>query len=437
MKHLLRGSLKRAAALLLAAACLTACGGPADEDEPVGQDWRVQGIVDDYGTIVRNDEEIPVCICIHDEDAAFYYDQPEQVYYDGVTFPMAFPDAADYVTGVMFDDRNGDGQSDVTITLELADGSAVGMVWYWDEENGFLFAPEDSSVTGGIQVEDGDISPYVGLWQYEAQHLWLNIHEDASWEFLNSDQGVTYSGTAQASDGGVELFFEDNGDTMTLIAADGVLLDREGNQLVPVEEIVSTGPYFEENTLSIDGVVGKGSALLPGAISNYRADGSGYTLGDAYWEVTVDRDDTHDGIRDLEFTAVCYLSESSIPLFDTDFTSKVFSELCDYYTGVVFPIPMDDDHLRYSFEWQGEMREAEFFITRTWEKTGDWFYVFTKHFNAYLPAGYDGLIFAAMPAPNSYANQLEWDRIDEEKALYSLTDLPSLDPHSCLFFPMG
>ena len=42
-----------------------------------------------------------------------------------------------------------------------------------------------------------------------------------------------------------------------------------------------------------------------------------------------------------------------------------------------------------------------------------------------------------MPAPNSYANQLEWDRIDEEKVLYSLTDLPSLDPHSCLFFPMG
>ena len=78
---------KKILALLLALACglLAGCAPAAEPDaQPDGSDiacadWRTWGILNDMGTLVRDAEHIDVCVCVHTEDAAIYYDTAEQV----------------------------------------------------------------------------------------------------------------------------------------------------------------------------------------------------------------------------------------------------------------------------------------------------------------------------------------------------------------------
>ncbi len=42
-------------------------------------------------------------------------------------------------------------------------------------------------------------------------------------------------------------------------------------------------------------------------------DESWYETGDVYWEVALHNDFVHDGIRELEFTAICYIPQESLP----------------------------------------------------------------------------------------------------------------------------
>lgn len=87
---------------------------------------------------------------------------------------------------------------------------------------------------------------YVGLWEYQDENLWLRIHEDASWEFVNSTDEVLYDGVVLADSSGVELHFDGNGDTLRLDASpDGTLLDNvNGGVLVPTDTIQSSGPLL-------------------------------------------------------------------------------------------------------------------------------------------------------------------------------------------------
>ena len=121
MKH-----LSKCLALVLAAALvlgLAACG-----KDTTGDDWRASGVVTDYGTIARDGERVPVCICLSTENAGFYYDQDEQVWFDGVEFPMALADALTAYRSTSFDDLDGDGQSDVTMIFDHGDGSTTELV---------------------------------------------------------------------------------------------------------------------------------------------------------------------------------------------------------------------------------------------------------------------------------------------------------------------
>ena len=60
--------------------------------------------------------------------------------------------------------------------------------------------------------------------------------------------------------------------------------------------------------------------------------GDGYTVGDCYWEVKMISDQTHDGIRELEFDAVCYVPKDSVGSFSGDYITNTDSELYDEYT---------------------------------------------------------------------------------------------------------
>ena len=132
MKHLSKClALVLAAALLLG---LAACG-----KDTTGDDWRASGVVTDYGTITRDGERVPVCICLSTENAAFYYDEDEQVWFDGVEFPTALTDALTAYSSTSFDDLDGDGQSDVTMIFDHGDGSTTELVWLWYDDTGFEF----------------------------------------------------------------------------------------------------------------------------------------------------------------------------------------------------------------------------------------------------------------------------------------------------------
>lgn len=151
--------MKKLFALLSALAlCLSlaACGG--EDDDPrdvVGGDWRVTGIVRDGGTITRDGEDTDVLVCVHADSADFYLDDEVQTLYDYVRYPITLQgDPWEAFQGIDFADRNGDGDSDVSMLFEL-DGQQVLMVWFWDADTeSFVFQPEESSVEdfGGESV---------------------------------------------------------------------------------------------------------------------------------------------------------------------------------------------------------------------------------------------------------------------------------------------
>ena len=201
----------------------------------IGNDWRTWGIVREYGTITRDGEDTVVLVCVHKADATFYLDLEDQVLFDSVDYPITLGDNVwDMFKGIDFADLNGDGNSDVTMKFDDS-GSELVMVWIWDTEEGYVFR-EDLST---LAMSSGDISEYVGLWEYVDENLWLRIYDDATWEFVNDQEDVIQSGTLWVEETGITLHFEDTGDVLQLDrAVSGDLLDGENNGvLVLVDSI--------------------------------------------------------------------------------------------------------------------------------------------------------------------------------------------------------
>ena len=126
---------------------LLACGSNSaadgDDDNITGADWRTWGIINEYGVIKRQDEEIRVCVCINNSEANIYYDDAEQVIFASVEYPETIEDEESYYSFVGFEDIDGDGCGDIEIDFSLKDGSKINMVWLWNEENGgFDFSQE-------------------------------------------------------------------------------------------------------------------------------------------------------------------------------------------------------------------------------------------------------------------------------------------------------
>lgn len=128
---------------------LTACGNAMDDehylDEVVGDDWRVTGVVRDSGIITRSGEDIDVLVCIHAEDAAFYYDSEDQVLFDFVEYPTAIQgNPWESYQSIDFADRNDDGNSDVAMVFD-ENGNVTWMVWFWDADTeSFVFQSEEN-----------------------------------------------------------------------------------------------------------------------------------------------------------------------------------------------------------------------------------------------------------------------------------------------------
>lgn len=227
--------LKKNVALLLAAVfCLglTACGGGNDEpDAPVvGNDWRVTGVVRGSGTITHEGEgSVDVLVTVDENSAAFYRDEPEQILFDSVSFPMEIPGAQEYFNDISFDDINGDGESDVSISFVYAPGNSTALIWIWDPEERYVFR-EDLSV---LNADSGEIGDYVGLWERVGGDFWLGIYEYEVWEFLDDQGIVAASGSLRMNETGIELYLDDTGDVVMQLerTVSGDLIDSESGGL--------------------------------------------------------------------------------------------------------------------------------------------------------------------------------------------------------------
>ena len=144
--------MKKTMAVLLAAFLILLLGWvilPAlareQEDPPeeniAGSDWRTWGIIDDYGTLVRDGETIAFCACVHTQDTTLYYDTEDQVLLAELVYPAPVENAEQRYLGMDTADRNGDGSSDVLLRFSQKEGT-LELLFCWDPETGtFRSAP--------------------------------------------------------------------------------------------------------------------------------------------------------------------------------------------------------------------------------------------------------------------------------------------------------
>ena len=433
-KHILIPVLAMALCLSLAA-----CG---NSDDVAGEDWRTTGVVVGSGTIAHDGESVDVLVTVSESSAAFYRDLPEQVLFDSVSFPMNIPDTEQSFNAISFDDMDGDGESDVLVSFIHENGDATELVWIWDPAERYVFREDLSTVA----LSGGDLSEYVGLWEYQGENLWLRIHEDATWEFVNDQDDVIEYGTLWVDENGVTLHFDGSGDTLQLDrTVSGDLMDiANGGSLFPVEGIQSSEPYFTRNGLEINAAVERGTFLLEDGVCSYSGLGDGYNTDDCYWEITKNSDYTHDGIRELHFDAICYIPEGSIPYFDQQYITNTDSELYDFYTGMWLTTATaygnsqrGDNYYLHTVSWQGNSYLIEFAYSTDWQyNVGDWAQVLTKSYAVYLPEDYDGLVFAAEAQPDNYKDSAKRMQLDSISPEASLMDIDTVDPYRSLYFSL-
>ena len=317
-----------------------------------------------------------------------------------------------------------DGESDVLVSFIDEYGDNLSTITIGEEDQDTAEETDPA-----MNLED-----YVGLWEYQGENRWLRIHDDSTWEFVNDQDDVIESGTLWVEENGITLHFDGSGDLMYL---------TNGRDMLPLEAIQSSVPYFTRNGLEMNAEVELGTFLLANGASSYSGEGNGYRRSDCYWEVTKKADDIHDGIRDLHFDAICYIPESAISTAANG-TVVVSSELYDAYTGMWLTAgstfnnsSRGDNYYLHPVSWRGNSYLIEFTYSTDWDfQVGDWGAVLTKSYSVYMPADYDGLVFAAQAEPDTYqesARKMQLDSISPEACVL---DLDTLEPYCSLYFSL-
>lgn len=289
------------------------------------------------------------------------------------------------------------------------------------------------------------LNDYIGLWGYYDIDLWLRVHEDSTFEFVNSEDEAIYTGTADADEYGMDLYFDDDTPQMRLdLSVSGDLLEvGSSDALHPVDAIVSRATCFEKNGLEINAAVDSSDPIqLDSGVCSFTGKGSGYNTDLCYWQVTKYNDVTHDGIREIQFDAVCYIPDSSIPYFGQTYETYISSELYDAYTGTWLTASTargdtgrDKNHYYHTVYWNDNAYDIEFFFSTDWNmsSTSD-DKIFTKSYVVYLPEDYDGLVFAAQAQPDNYADAMALDNLENVSPEGNIMDLSPLDPYASLYF---
>ena len=276
---------------------------------------------------------------------------------------------------------------------------------------------------GSDDAAGGDISEYVGLWEYVDENLWLRIYEDETWESLNDQEDVIEYGTVLVDEAGITLCLDGTDDMLPLTPAENgdLIVGENEGVLVPVDSIQSRVPYFTRNGLEINAEMDAGTYSLENGCCSYAKNSpdATYTLGDCYWEVVKNDDQTHDGIREIQFDTICYVPESSMGTFNGEYSFGVMSSLYDYYSGMWLTdsaihgnSSRGDNYYVYTIDWNGQ----------------------SQSYVVYLPEDYDGLVFAVHPEADTYEGHAKYQELDSLYPDACILDIDVLDPYSSLYF---
>lgn len=199
------------------------------------------------GTIEQDGVAVDVRVYVNEDGFAFCYDEADgRELFETAPFPYALTDAEEDLTGVSFDDLDGDGNSDITATFHHSGGDDRTEVWLWDTgELAFVYSEEgsvyDDHGQGEItrEQEKNALEPYVGLWKQDGQELYLRVYEDNTWESYD-ELGVIHEGTCYGEDDELDLYIADLGGISGIfleLQDDGSLLHKDsGDRFVRAEE---------------------------------------------------------------------------------------------------------------------------------------------------------------------------------------------------------
>lgn len=332
---------------------------------------------------------------------------------------------------------------------------------------GETVSPQDdpNEGLGGGFDEDAvnDFNEFEGTWLGEANNDYdhIDIDADGNWTLWYGEDVADYGylryepewggvyAYSNVDDSGGRLVVQDDGRLYSTVFGyfnygDGMeyIWYENGGLLLPVEEIMSTEPYFSRCGLEINAEMDMGSYLLENGVCCYSGLGDGYSTGDCCWEVIKGYDYTHDGIRELQFDAVCYIPGSSIPYYEQQYITNTNSELYDAYTGMWLTTATTydnsergDNYYVHTVDWNGSSYMIEFAYSNDWQYyVGDWAMVFTKSYVVYMPENYDGLVLAAEPQPDNYRDTAKRMKLDSISPEGLITELDTLDPYACLYF---
>lgn len=177
---------------LLSLSLLAGCG-------PSSKKLSDPELIDGYGTITRNGEEIDVLICHDLKKIYFYYDDEDRKLFDSASIPDEIYDKDWDLIDIDFTDGNDDNNSDLYIVLYHQDMSQSDIAWHWVEGSGYVYQPDVSNLYYPIVVRDPiedanlDFSMYEGTWVRVDDNpyddiYYIEIEWDGSWQ-LHCDSG--------------------------------------------------------------------------------------------------------------------------------------------------------------------------------------------------------------------------------------------------------
>lgn len=125
--------IKRILSYLLISLLLLSLSACKKEAE-IGSDWRTTGVIDGYGEIIRKDKTTKVAVVAANDGIALYLDDDSHTLFDLVEIPKDITNMDEVFESISFDDLDGDGSSDITITLNNQEEK---LVWIYYELDGY------------------------------------------------------------------------------------------------------------------------------------------------------------------------------------------------------------------------------------------------------------------------------------------------------------
>ena len=101
----------------------------------------------------------------------------------------------------------------------------------WNEDT------DDDWYDSGMEADSGDISDYVGLWEYVDEDVWIRIYEDETWECIDAQGNVFQSGTLSVDEAGVTFYMDGGDDTLHFdrTVRGDLINSEEDSMLVPAD----------------------------------------------------------------------------------------------------------------------------------------------------------------------------------------------------------